>query len=62
MSLSQRIVILDTPKDDSNPRHRVYGFVLALLCTAFALALVGAILSPVRIGSGVSSDISIVGP
>jgi hypothetical protein len=61
MSMSQRTFILDTSKEDSNPRHRGCGFVLALLCTALALALVGAILTPVSIGTGLSSDISIVG-
>jgi len=61
MSLFQGTFILDTSKDGSNSRHRGYGFVLALLCSALALALVGAILTPVSIGTGVSSDISIVG-
>jgi hypothetical protein len=62
MSLSQRADVFDTSKEDANERRHGYGFILALLCIALTLALAGAILTPVSIGSGVSGDISIVGP
>jgi hypothetical protein len=62
MSLSQRTDVFDTSNEDANESRRGYGFILALLCMAVTLALASAILTPVSIGSGVSSDISIVGP
>ena len=44
-------------------KHRDYGFILTLVCTALALVVASAIFSPAPVGSGInSSEITSVGP
>jgi hypothetical protein len=50
-----------TNKTTDRKRHE-YGFILALICMALALVVASAIFTPVTIGSGISSEISFVGP
>ena len=43
-------------------RRPDYRFVLALICMALALGVAGAVFTPVNIGSGISNEVSLVGP
>ena len=62
MSLSHKTDIYETPIQNTNRKHREFGFVLALVCIALALVLASAIFTPVTIGSGLSNEVSLVGP
>jgi hypothetical protein len=39
-----------------------YGFILALVCMVLALVVASVIFTPVAIGSGITSEITGVGP
>jgi hypothetical protein len=39
-----------------------YGFVLALVCVALALVVASVVFGPAPIGSGITSEITSVGP
>ena len=43
-------------------RRHDYGFVLALVCMVLALVVVSMIFTPAPIGSGITSEITSVGP
>jgi hypothetical protein len=43
-------------------KHRDYGFILALVCMALALVVASAIFTPAPVGSGITSEITTVGP
>jgi len=43
-------------------KRRDYGFVLALVCMALALVVVRAIFAPAPVGSGITSEVTTVGP
>jgi hypothetical protein len=43
-------------------KHRDYGFILALVCMALALVVASVIFTPAPIGSGITSEITSVGP
>jgi hypothetical protein len=43
-------------------KHRDYGFILALLCMALAVIVGSAIFKPAPVGSGITSEITTVGP
>jgi hypothetical protein len=62
MSLSRSAEVYVRQKEHADRNHRGYGFVLALVCTALALALASAIFAPVSIGSGISNETVLVGP
>ncbi len=49
-------------QSETTDRKPEYGFVLALICAALALVIVSAIFAPMRIGSGITGDIVLVGP
>jgi hypothetical protein len=61
MSLLQKTDVYQSQKERTahNPE---YGFVLALIGAALALIVASAIFAPAPIGSGISSDIVLVGP
>jgi hypothetical protein len=62
MSLLQSTEVNVRRKEDADRNHGGYGFILALVCLALALVLASAVLAPVSIGSGISSETSLVGP
>jgi hypothetical protein len=39
-----------------------YGFVLVLVCMALALVVASAIFAPAPVGSGITSEVTTVGP
>jgi hypothetical protein len=41
---------------------RNYGFILALICMALALVVASAIFKPMPVGSGITSELTTVGP
>jgi hypothetical protein len=43
-------------------KHRDYGFILALICMALALVVASEIFAPAPVGSGITSEITTVGP
>jgi hypothetical protein len=43
-------------------KHRDYGFILGLVCMALAVAVACVIFTPAAIGSGITSEITSVGP
>ena len=43
-------------------KQRDYGFILALICLALALLIASAIFTPAAIGSGITSELTNVGP
>ncbi len=61
MSLLHKTDVYQSQNERAD-RKPEYGFVLALICAALALVVVSAIFAPARIGSGISSDIVLVGP
>jgi hypothetical protein len=62
MSSSHRTGVFDLPKQDVDPKHYGYALPLALLCVGLALAVASVFFTPVTMGSGISSEISLVGP
>ena len=62
MSSSHRTGVFDIPKQDVDPKHHGYALPLALLCVGLALGVASAIFTPVTVGNGISSEISLVGP
>lgn len=62
MSLLHKTDVYRSRHENVSRKRRDYGLVLALLCVALALAVAGAIFTPVNIGSGTNSEISLVGP
>jgi hypothetical protein len=62
MSLLRNTDVYQGTNNEADRKHREYGFVLALVCMALALAVASAIFSPVTIGSGISSELSLVAP
>ena len=62
MSLSHKTDIYETPAGHADRKRPEYGFVLALICFALALVVASAIFTPVTIGSGISNEVSLVGP
>jgi hypothetical protein len=63
MSLVHDTSAYHSPKVTVDRKHPEFGVVLALLCVA-ALALVAAsaMIAPAPIGSGITSEIFLVGP
>jgi hypothetical protein len=43
-------------------KRRDYGFILALVCMALALVVASAIFAPAPVGSGITSELTTVGP
>jgi hypothetical protein len=43
-------------------KHRDYGFILALVCMALALVVASILFTPAAVGSGITSEITSVGP
>jgi hypothetical protein len=43
-------------------KHHDYGFILALICMALALVVASAIFAPAPVGSGITSELTTVGP
>ena len=43
-------------------KQRDYSFILALICLALALLIASAIFTPAAIGSGITSELTTVGP
>ena len=43
-------------------KQRDYSFILALICLALALLIASAIFMPAAIGSGITSELTTVGP
>lgn len=43
-------------------KHLDYGFVLAIICIALVLVAASINFTPAPVGSGISSEISFVGP
>ncbi len=62
MSLSHKVDIYEGSIQDADRKDHKYRVALALICIAVGLAVVSAIFTPVAIGSGISSEISLVGP
>jgi hypothetical protein len=62
MSLSHKTDFYETPLQNANRKRSDFGFVLALVCIALVLVLASAIFTPVSVGNGISSEISLVGP
>ncbi len=60
MSLLQKTDVYQSQK--RTDRKPGYGFVLVLICAALVIAVASAMLAPAPIGSGISSDIVLVGP
>jgi hypothetical protein len=48
--------------EKADRKHHQYGLILALVCTALALVVAGAILTPTPIGSGINSETWFAGP
>ncbi len=62
MSLLHSTSIYQSTNKTAYRERSDYGFVIALICMAFALVVAGAIFTPVTVGSGINSEISLVGP
>ena len=62
MSLLHNASVYQSTTKTNDRKHHEYGFILALICMALALVVASAIFTPVTIGSGISSEISFVGP
>ena len=43
-------------------KHGDYGFVLVLVCMALALVVASAIFAPAPVSSGITSEVTTVGP
>jgi biopolymer transport protein ExbB/TolQ len=48
--------------EKANPKRVDYGIVLALVCVALALVVASVVFTPVPVGSGITSEITSVGP
>jgi hypothetical protein len=62
MSLLHNAGVYQSTNKTNDRKHYEYGFILALVCMVFALLVASAIFAPVTISSGISSEISFVGP
>ena len=62
MSLSHKTGVYERPIQNADRKHPEYSFILVLVCIALALVLARTIFAPASIGSGISNDISLVGP
>jgi hypothetical protein len=62
MSLARKTVIHEKPIQDADHKRPEFGIVLGLVCIALALVLASAIFTPVSVGNGIGSEISLVGP
>ena len=62
MSLSRSADVHDRPKRSADHKQHTYSFVLALVCIVLALVLITLVFTPVTIGSGINSEILLVGP
>jgi hypothetical protein len=62
MSLLHKTDVYQGPNEKADRKHPGHSVVLALLCVALAIAVAGAFFTPVPIGSGISSETSLVGP
>ena len=62
MSLLHRTDVHQRPNEKADRKHPEYSLILALLCAALAFVVASAIFTPVTIGSGISSEASLVGP
>ena len=62
MSLSHKADLYEGSIQDTDRKHRDYGFILALVCMALALVVASAIFRPAAVGSGIASEITTVGP
>lgn len=62
MTLSHKTDIYETPLQNAARKRPEFGVVLALVCIALAIVLASATFTPVLIGGGLSSEISLVGP
>ena len=54
--------LYDTTKSRAALKHHDYGFVLALISLALALVVASAIFTPAPVGSGITSEVTTVGP
>ena len=43
-------------------KHRDYGFILALICMALAVMVASVVFTPAAVGSGITSELTSVGP
>ena len=72
MSLSHKADLYEGSIQDTDRKHRDYeyhdatgaaaGFILTLVCMALALAVASAVFTPAPVGSGITSEITTVGP
>ena len=62
MSLSRNVEIREGAIQGAHSKVSEYRFIFALACIVLALGVGSTIFTPVTIGSGISSEISIVGP
>ncbi len=61
MTLSHQTDVYETPSAQPDRKRPEYSFVLALVCVALAL-VVASVFTPAPVGSGISREISLVGP
>jgi hypothetical protein len=62
MSLSRSADVHDRPKQIADHKHHTYSFILVLVCMVLALVLASVVFTPVPIGGGINSEISLGGP
>jgi hypothetical protein len=62
MTLSHQTDVYETPSAQPDRKRPEYSFVLALVCVALALVVAGVIFTLAPVGSGISREISLIGP